>query len=198
MTLTVGSYHCLYGSWAEKDKTINSEKPQKLLGPSIETDRFLRLLPKFQTAPAQWQLFGQSSELWFVQCYDPRYYYTKLASTSFRVINVNYTLHESESTAKELDLVVANGVDPQLTLLTVDQNGRVRQSSPVAIPIKPVDWTIDFQLPEQVRVGEELVVDVALTNGFNNCSQVSWTHLFLLSVEIDSDFKFIRLNYKWL
>ena len=73
-----------------------------------------------------------------------------------------------------MDLVVANGSsDPQLTLLTVDPNGRVRQSSPVAIPIKPVDWAIDFQLPERVRVGEELVVDVALTNRFHNCSQVS-------------------------
>jgi hypothetical protein len=71
-----------------------------------------------------------------------------------------------------MDLVVASGSDPQLTLLTVDRNGRVRQSSPVTIPIKPVDWTIDFQLPESVRVGEELVVDVTLTNRFQNCSQV--------------------------
>ncbi|XP_057381255.1 uncharacterized protein LOC130703811 [Daphnia carinata] len=148
MTLKAGSYHCLYGSWAEKAGTMNSAESPKLLAPSIETDRFLRLLPKFQTPPTQWLLFGQSSELWFVQCYDP-----------------------SESTTKELDLVVANGVDPQLTLLTVDQNGRVRQSNPVAIPIKPIDWTIDFQLPERVRVGEEVVVDVALTNRFNNCSQ---------------------------
>jgi hypothetical protein len=72
-----------------------------------------------------------------------------------------------------MDLVVTNGSDPQLTLLSVDRNGRVRQSSLVTIPIKPVDWAIDFQLPERVRVGEELIVDVTLTNRFKNCSQVS-------------------------
>ena len=75
-----------------------------------------------------------------------------------------------------MDLVVANGSDPQLTLLTVDRNGRIRQSSPVTIPIKAVGWTIDFQLPERIRVGEELVVDVTLTNLLKNCSQVSQTH----------------------
>lgn len=87
--------------------------------------------------------------------------------------NVSRRCKKSESKTKELDLVVANGSQPQLTLLTVDPDGRVRQSSPTLIPIKPVDWTIDFQLPERVRVGEELVVDVALTNRFHNCSQVS-------------------------
>ncbi|XP_046454359.1 C3 and PZP-like alpha-2-macroglobulin domain-containing protein 8 isoform X2 [Daphnia pulex] len=149
MTLKLGSYHCLFGSWADKEMANSAEvQSPNLLGPSIETDRFLRLLPKFQAPPTPWQLFGQSSELWFVQCFDP-----------------------SESTTKEMDLVVASGSDPQLTLLTVDRNGRVRQSSPVTIPIKPVDWTIDFQLPESVRVGEELVVDVTLTNRFQNCSQ---------------------------
>ena len=95
---------------------------------------------------------------------------------------------------KELDLVVANGLEPQLTLLTVDPNGRVRQSSPTAIPIKPVDWAIDFQLPERVRVGEELVVDVGLTNRFQNCSQVSGG-LFcalavVLSLALSSHFHF--------
>lgn len=171
MTLTTGSYHCLYGSWAAKAETINSAESPKLIGPSIETDRFLRLLPKFQTPATQWQLFGQSSELWFVQCYDPRCVRNCI---NVRVIIANYSFvfFLSESTTKELDLVVANGVDPQLTLLTVDQNGRVHESNAVAIPIKPIDWTIDFQLPERVRVGEELVVDVALTNRFNNCSQV--------------------------
>lgn len=79
----------------------------------------------------------------------------------------------SDATTKELDLVVANGSDAQLTLVTVDPDGQVRQSNPTVIPIKPVDWSIDFQLPERVRVGEELVVDVALTNRFHNCSQVS-------------------------
>lgn len=70
MTLKAGSHHCLFGSWAEKVEESN-ESPV-LLGPSIETDRFLRLLPKYQT-PSQWQLFGKSTELWFVQCYEPRY-----------------------------------------------------------------------------------------------------------------------------
>lgn len=71
-----------------------------------------------------------------------------------------------------MDLVVGSGPNPQLTVLTIDPDGRIRTSIPTAIPIKPVDWTIDFQLPERVRVGEELVVDVALTNGLHNCSQV--------------------------
>ena len=101
--------------------------------------------------------------------------------------------------------MVANGSsDPQLTLLTVDPNGRVRQSSPVAIPIKPVDWAIDFQLPERVRVGEELVVDVALTNRFHNCSQVSsWPCTLSSSTGLFPFFFFFknnfdRLNCKWL
>ena len=73
MTLKAGSYHCLFGSWAEKTKMLNSaESIPKFLGPSIETNRFLRLLPKFQAPQTPWQLFGQSGELWFVQCYDPR------------------------------------------------------------------------------------------------------------------------------
>jgi hypothetical protein len=73
MTLKLGSYHCLFGSWADKEMANSAEvQSPNLLGPSIETDRFLRLLPKFQAPLTPWQLFGQSSELWFVQCFDPR------------------------------------------------------------------------------------------------------------------------------
>lgn len=70
MTLKMGSHHCLYGSWAGKGQVVQDSAA--ILGSSIESDRFLRLLPKYQTAPNQWQLFGQFNELWFVQCYEPR------------------------------------------------------------------------------------------------------------------------------
>lgn len=72
MTLKAGSHHCLYGSWAEKIVDQVPGEIPALVGPSIETDRFLRLLPKYQTLANPWQLFGQSTELWFVQCYDAR------------------------------------------------------------------------------------------------------------------------------
>ena len=74
MTLKTGSYHCLYGSWADgiTEEQTGDPPTTTLQGPSIETDRFLRLLPKYQTPATQWQLFGPSTELWFVQCYDPR------------------------------------------------------------------------------------------------------------------------------
>lgn len=70
MTLKMGSHHCLYGSWGEEEEI--GQESTAILGSSIETDRFLRLLPKYQTTPNQWQLFGQLNELWFVQCYEPR------------------------------------------------------------------------------------------------------------------------------
>lgn len=75
-----------------------------------------------------------------------------------------------------MDVVIpAGGNDgkrPQLRLMTADLDGKVRFTSPVSIPNKPIPWTVDFQLPQSVRIGEELIVDIVLTNQLTNCSQV--------------------------
>lgn len=60
----------------------------------------------------------------------------------------------------------------QLALLSVDAAGRVRRSAPLKLAPALADWSIDFQLPASARVGEEVVVDVAIVNRFRNCSQV--------------------------
>ena len=89
---------------------------------------------------------------------------------------MNYT---SEPKWKEMELVVGrsrNKVDkssPVLTLLSIDEEGRVRRSTSTKLPIKTAPWSVDFALPQSVRVAEELIVDVTLTNHFHaNCSQV--------------------------
>ena len=128
---------------------------------SIETDRFLRLLPSYrQELPDKpWELFG-SAQLWFVRCgLEP---------------NVNATWKLLEATLPAADTRRRS----QLAVLTVSPDGRVRRSVPTAVESTDVaPWSIDFQLPETVRLGEEMVVDVTLAsqqalNGLN-CSQVS-------------------------
>ena len=66
------------------------------------------------------------------------------------------------------------GSNPELKLLTVDADAKMRTSKPLVVP-RPatVPWQIDFQLPASIRIGEELVIDITLKNHLLNCSQVN-------------------------
>ena len=66
------------------------------------------------------------------------------------------------------------GSNPELKLLTVDADAKMRTSKPLAVPLPAtVPCQIDFQLPASIRIGEELVIDITLKNHLLNCSQVN-------------------------
>ena len=62
--------------------------------------------------------------------------------------------------------------DPVLRLLTVEPNGKMSSSRAQRLTAKRIPWTVHFDLPPSVRIAEELIVDVTLTNQMLNCSQV--------------------------
>ena len=76
-----------------------------------------------------------------------------------------------------------------LTLISIDNEGRLRRSNRIKVPIKKaVPWSIDFALPQSVRLGEELIVDIVLTNQFHaNCSQVSLIFPLFFRKKVSSD-----------
>lgn len=75
LTLKTESHNCLYGSWST-GKPVERQMVTESLVPSVESDRFLRLLPKYRTpTSAQWDLF-ESDEIWLVKCFDARYAFT--------------------------------------------------------------------------------------------------------------------------
>ena len=65
----------------------------------------------------------------------------------------------------EVDRCGVDGTRP-----TREQLAWPRPLSPSVV--RPAPWSVDFELPASVRVGEEVVVDVHLRNGQSNCSQV--------------------------
>lgn len=172
VSLTAGSSHYVFGSWAASPAAASNDgaiQQEDTLPASIETDRFLRLLPSYQQDPTDsrpWELFGHG-QLWFVRSLEPS--------------NATWQLLE---TAIPADRAVKR---PELRVLTVGPDGQVRMSGPTAVPllrwasgVSSAPWSIDFQLPETVREGEEMVVAVTLaneletlSNGIGNCSQVS-------------------------
>ena len=78
VNLTLGSpshHHCLYGySDHEQKEQEQGMTAGGLVMTTVETDRFLRILPKYhQQSTSQWQLFDSSNtDLWLVQCYQPK------------------------------------------------------------------------------------------------------------------------------
>jgi len=81
----------------------------------------------------------------------------------------------SEHSWRQLNVAVprAGVATPYLRLATVDATGRLGLSQPLSLSVvRPAPWSVDFELPASVRVGEEVVVDVHLRNGQSNCSQV--------------------------
>ena len=65
VSLTIGSAHCLYGSWP--DDAIVDNVTQL---PPLGSNGHVHLLPKSQL-PTRLDIFGRA-ELWFVECFDPR------------------------------------------------------------------------------------------------------------------------------
>jgi len=148
LTLPAGNYFCLYGHNEEDVQPI--EETLSTGGYTIETDRFLRLLPKYPSQPIGLELFGPH-QLWLLRCFEP-------SDSKWLIVEAT---------------IPAQVVRPVLTLLTVSMDGQLHRSSPTPVPIRAAPWTIDFQLPDSVRLGEELVVDVSLSNEMaSNCSQV--------------------------
>ena len=157
LTLNAGSYHCLYGSWREADDVdlITTSATWS----TLDTNQSLYSLPKMHdTRDVTYQLglFG-NADIWMVECYEP-----------------------SDFTWKDMNIIVPvvawddDGFQhqPVLRLVTVEPNGKMSNSRAELLTAKRIPWTVSFDLPPSVRVGEELIVDVTITNQMTNCSQV--------------------------
>ena len=87
VTVTAGSYHCLYGSWLEQ-LPDSQPQPQTMWNaasersPAVGVGQFLHRLPKEVRVADddRFQFFGQR-QLWHVECHKPRYVITHTLRT---------------------------------------------------------------------------------------------------------------------
>ena len=159
LTLNAGSYHCLYGSWQESDDAEATIPSATWL--TLEANRSLYSLPKLQDyADDSYQLglFG-SADVWMVECYEPSDFTWKDMNIAIPAVAWNGDGSEQQQ-------------QPILRLVTVEPNGKISNSRALPLTAKRIPWSVSFDLPPSVRVGEELIVDVTITNHMINCSQV--------------------------
>ena len=179
LTLNAGSYHCLYGSWQEADDAYQTTTSASWS--DMRINQSLYWLPKIEHSTEtihQLDLFG-NADIWMVECYEPSDFTWKDMNIAVPAVAWNDDGSEHQ---------------PVLRLVTVEPNGKMSNSRPELLSTKTIPWTINFDLPPTVRIGEELIVDVTVTNQMMNCSQVRDTWVvdpIVLSVPLCWSIQFI-------